>query len=298
MRLIFAAMLVIGMLVSAQSRGAENASPPQTLRVAAVQMRSTRNLDENVATTKRHISECAQQGARVVVFPECSVSGYFDNDYMKALTRLQLEKAEQAVAEACRQHGVYAIVGMPVRDGEKLYNSAIVIDPDGKVVERYHKLQLAESWPDEGDHLSVFKVDGVPASIIICHDERYPELVRLPVLAGARLVFYISHESGVDRPTKINPYRAQIQARAVENGVYVVQSNAPANRDDSGSHGQSRIIAPDGNLVGEASIYGAEVVTATLELDKATGGLAKNSVNRGPLGAWWTEGVKHVRIVE
>ncbi len=298
MRFLVASTFVIGMLVQAEGYGAEKAGPPQTLRVAAVQMRSTRNLDENVAATKRHIAECAKKGARVVVFPECSVSGYFDNDYMKAFTHRQLESAERAVAEACREHQVYAIVGMPVRDGEKLYNSAIVIDPAGKVVERYHKVQLAESWPDEGDHLSVFKVDGVPSSIIICHDERYPELVRLPVLAGARLVFYISHESGLSKPTKIDPYRAQIQARAVENGVYVVQANAPANFDGSGSHGQSRIIAPDGNIVDEATLYGQDVVIATLELDKATGRLAANSVSRGPLGDWWQQGVKHVRIVE
>jgi len=298
MRFPIALAFVIGILAGAEGYGAEKAGPPETLRVAAVQMRSTRDLEANVAATKRYIADCAKKGARVVVFPECSVSGYFDNDYMKALTQAQLESAEHAVAEACREHHVYAIVGMPVRDGEKLYNSAIVIDPAGKVVERYHKVQLAESWPDAGDHLSVFKVDGVPASIIICHDERYPELVRLPVLAGARLVFYISHESGVDRPTKINPYRAQIQARAVENGVYLVQANAPANQDGSGSHGQSRIIAPDGNIVDEATMYGADVVLATLEIDKATGRLAENSVKRGPLGDWWTEGVKRVRIVE
>lgn len=298
MRLLFASMFVIGLLAPGQSHGAEKAGSPPALCVAAVQMRSTRDLDENVAATKRYIAQCAKQGARVVVFPECSLSGYFDNDYMKSLTRRQLEDAEQAVAAACREHHVYAIVGMPVRDDKKLYNSAIVIDPEGNVVERYHKVQLAESWPDAGDHLSVFHVDGVPASIIICHDERYPELVRLPVLAGARLIFYISHESGLDRPAKINPYRAQIQARAVENGVYVVQSNAPANTDGSGSHGQSRIIAPDGNLVDEATHYGQDIVLATLALDKATGRLAENSVQRGPLGDWWTEGLKYVRIIE
>jgi predicted amidohydrolase len=276
---------------------AEPPLPPQTMRVAAVQMRSARNLEANVEATRRSIAACARQGARVVVFPECSVSGYFDSDYMKSLTAERLAAAERAVAEACREHQVYAIVGLPVRDGTKLYNSALVIDPKGRVLERYHKLQLAESWPDAGDHLSVFPIDGVLCSIIICHDERYPELVRLPVLAGSRVVFYVSHESGLDRPDKINPYRAQIQARAVENGVYVVQANAPANADGSGSHGQSRVIAPDGNLVDEADVYGEGVVLATLRLDQSTGRLAENSVRRGPLGDWWRAGVKQVRIV-
>jgi predicted amidohydrolase len=277
---------------------AEDAS--QNLRVAAVQMRSSRDLAQNIAATKKHIADCARDGARVVVFPECSVTGYFEKEFMQKFTYEQLAEAERQVAEACKEHQVYAIVGMPVRDGndQKLYNSAVVIDPRGRVIERYHKVQLAESWPVGGDHLSVFKIDGIPCSIIVCHDERYPELVRLPVLAGARVVFYVSHESGIKQEKKIDPYRAQIRARAVENTVYVVQANAPANDDTSGSHGHSRIIAPDGNIVDEASVFGEDTVAATLDLSRATRHMAKLSIERGPLGAWWQEGVKRVRMIE
>jgi len=276
-------------------------SPPPAsgaaLRVAAVQMRSTRNLDENIARTIDHLEACAKDGVRVAVFPECSVTGYFDNAFMRAFTAEQLADAEAQIAEACRRLKIYAVVGMPVRTPEKLYNSAVVIDPEGTIVERYHKVQLAESWPDGGDHLSVFRIDGVPCSIIVCHDERYPELVRLPVLAGARLVFYLSHESSLDKESKLGPYRAQIQARAVENSVFIVHANAPANKDATGSHGQSRVIAPDGNILREAPIFGEERVVETLPMDQATGRMARMSVDRGPLGDWWKEGVRQVRII-
>jgi predicted amidohydrolase len=144
----------------------------------------------------------------------------------------------------------------------------------------------------------VFRVDGVPCSIIICHDERYPELVRLPVLAGARVVFYVSHESGLRQESKLGPYRAQIQARAAENTVYVVHANAPVNDDLSGSHGQSRIVAPDGNVVHEAAMFGEEVIEADLNLDRATAANALRSLSRGPLSDWWKEGVKRVRVIE
>jgi predicted amidohydrolase len=160
------------------------------------------------------------------------------------------------------------------------------------------KIQLAESWPQPGDHLSVFKIDDVRCSVIICHDERYPELVRLPVLAGASVIFYISHESGLREEHKINPYRAQIQARAVENTVFVVQANAPANDDATGSHGQSRIIGPDGNILHEASIFDEDVLTATLDVSKATRRNAMNSLTRGPLRDWWKDGLRHVRMIE
>jgi predicted amidohydrolase len=271
--------------------------PETTLRVAAVQFRSSRDLDDNVSRIRAEILRCGGLGVRVAVFPECALTGYFEAE-ATAATAGQLASAEARIADACREAGIHAIVGSPWREGEHLFNSAIVFNAKGQVVERYHTVQLAEPWPDPGDHLAVFPIDGVPCSIIICHDERYPELVRLPVLAGARLIFYISHESGIRQEHKIGPYRAQIQARAVENTVFVVQANAPANDDLSGSHGQSRIIAPDGTILGEASMFGDEVITTDLDLDEATASNALRSLSRGPLGDWWREGVAKVRIID
>ena len=249
---------------------------------------------------RAHITEAigrlGREGVRVAVFPECALTGYFA-DVVTAVPAEALAAAERAVGAACRAAGMYAVVGTPVREGRSLFNSAVVFDPTGRVVERYHKIQLAESWPTPGDHLSVFRVDGVPCSIIVCHDERYPELVRLPVLAGARVVFYVSHESGIREEAKVGPYRAQIQARAVENSIYIVHANAPANPDATGSHGQSRVVAPDGNVVKEASLFGEETVVADLDLARATAANALNSVKRGPFGDWWREAVKRVRII-
>lgn len=271
-------------------------STPETLRVAAVQLRSTRGIESNVDRIVAQLRELGAEGVQVAVFPECAVTGYFE-DEATAATAEQLRSAERRIARACQEAGITAIVGTPYRDGEALYNSAIVIGPRGTVIERYHKVQLAEPWPTPGDHLSVFPVEGVPCSIIICHDERYPELVRLPVLAGARVIFYLSHESGIRQERKVGPYRAQIQARAVENSVFVVHANAPANDDLSGSHGQSRIIDPDGTIMVEASMFEEEAVRANLELPRASAANAMRSLSRGPLRDWWREGIDRVRIV-
>jgi len=287
-------------LAGAEQNGTESRAKPAgaVLRVAAVQMRSTRNLGDNIASIRTDLQKYKADGVRVAVFPECALSGYFDAEYMKRLTSEELVDAEAKVAATCRELDIYAIIGTASREGDRLFDSAIVIDPRGRIIERYHKLQLAENWPEAGDHLSVFPVDGVKCSIIICHDERYPELVRLPVLAGARVFFYVSHESGVRQEQKIEPYRAQIQARAMENSVYIVHANAPANVDLSGSHGQSRVIMPDGKIAQEATMFGEEIVACTLDLTRATGALARNSLKRGPLQEWWQAGVKQVRVIE
>lgn len=280
-----------------RSREAAGGASPSTLVVAAVQLRSTRDRQQNLQQIRVRLAECADRGVQVAAFPECALTGYFA-DAIQATTAGELSEAESLLAAACRELGIAAVIGSPWREGDRLYNSALVIDETGRVVERYHKVQLAESWPVGGEHLSVFRLHGVPCSVIICHDERYPELVRLPVLAGARVVFYVSHESPVTQETKLGPYRAQIQARAVENGVFIVHANAPANPDNSGSHGQSRLIAPDGNILQEAGMFTEEVLTARFELRQATAGNALRSLTRGPLGDWYRQGVERVRVIE
>lgn len=268
----------------------------RVFRVASAQMRSGRDLEANIRATISHLKQCAGKSTEVAVFPECSLAGYYE-DIVRGSSPDQIEKAIQAVAGACKEHKIAAIFGCPTWQDGKLLNSAIVINSKGVVIERYHKVQLVENWPVDGDHLSVFYLNGVPCSAIVCHDERYPELVRLPVLAGARVVFYLSHESGVKFESKIGPYRAQIQARAVENNVFIVHSNAPANTDSTGSHGQSRLIAPDGNIIKEASVYQEEVLVGAFDLSQATAQNARRSMTRGPLTKWYEEGVRQVRII-
>ena len=80
-------------------------------------MRSSRDLNANVRKIDEYLERCAEDGVKVVVFPECALTGYFDDAYMKALSAEQLADAEQQLAEACRKHRIYAIVGTPHRDG-------------------------------------------------------------------------------------------------------------------------------------------------------------------------------------
>lgn len=274
-------------------------SAPATLVVAVVQFQSGADIAENVDRHCRHIRDCAQAGAQVVVFPECSVTGY-SKDIAGFSNAGELAQAEARIADAARAAGVHAVIGIPTVHGTAVYNSAIVVGRDGHIIERYHKVQLAgERWATPGDHLSVFRILGIPCSIIICHDERYPELVRLPVLAGAQVIFYISHESGVSSPQKMGPYRAQVQARAVENNVFVAHANAPADRvTHQGSHGESRVVAPDGSILTEAHIYGEEVLRVPLDLSLATRTNALRSPGCGFLQHWWEGGTKMVRRVE
>lgn len=271
------------------------ANPTSKLSVAAIQFKPLGSVEKNTGIVINYLKQCAEQDIRVAVFQECALTGY-DKGVIKQSTEKHLLDAEKKIAEACKTLGMYAVVGTPFYDGDRKLNTALIINPDGETVARYAKIQLVggDDWAEPGEQMVVFPVDGIPCSVIICHDERYPELVRLPVLAGARVVFYISSESPVTAEHKLDPYRAQIQARADENDVFIIQANEPA----MASHGQSRIIRPDGNIIIEAGIFSDEMITAVIDTSKASGGTAKNSLRFNELKAWWEEGMKMVKVIE
>ena len=278
------------------------------LKVAAVQFRSSLDLDDNLTRIEEHLRRLSQEGVRVVALPECSVTSY-DGSAIERLSETRLLEAEAELSRMCREHGLYLVAGIPYfEDGER-YNGALVWDPRGTCIARYAKIRLAgEPWCLPGKRFVLFRVDQVVCSVIVCHDSRYPELVRLPVIAGAQVIFYISCESDITHESKLGPYRAQIQARAEENTVYLVQSNTPAvfgvqadgevGALPSGSHGESRIIAPDGNIVCEATYFKEEVLVADLDLSRASRGFALNSLGSEFLKGWWEEGLKLVPPVE
>jgi predicted amidohydrolase len=264
---------------------------PVRLKVAAVQFRSSYHLAENLPRILEHLYRLAAQGVQVAVFPECALTGY-DREAVLNATAAQLADAETVLGNACRQHRIAAIVGSVHKTANHIYNVALVIDSQGRLIERYAKVYLAgERWFTPGNHIAQFDLEGVPSTVIICHDERYPELTRLPAIDGARVVYYISHESPIELESKIAPYRAQLMARAVENNVHIVAANAPANRAGGGSHGHSRIVLPDGNILREAGIFTEETLVETLEIKP--GKLTRPL--EGALESWWRSGVEWMR---
>lgn len=257
------------------------------LRVAAVQFRSSFNIGSNCQRIVTDLKRLAAQGVKVAVFPECALTGYQKGPTVSA-SASEIESAEKAIQDTCRIAAIAVVLGSVYKVNGHAYDTAVVINSAGNIIERYGKLFLAgEQWATPGNHIAFFDLDGVPSTVMICHDERYPELVRLPAIAGARVVYYISSESPLTDEQKLRPYRAQIMARAVENGVFIVQANTPANTDSSGSHGQSRIVAPDGNVRREGSFFGEDILVDSLDIKP---GALLRPLN-GPFGGWWKQGV-------
>lgn len=277
-------------------------SPSDTrLRAAVVQFRSTSRVTENAERMIAFLREAAAQEVRVAVFPEMALTGYTKKkDFAASIDWETINEAIARICAACAELRIYAVFGAPARTDGHLYCAAYAVAPSGEIIDIYEKIYLAgEQWASPGRRLTVFPVDGVRCGTLICHDERYAPLVQLRALDGAQLFFYISCESGIHAEHKIAPYRAQIQARAVENGVYILHANTPASLEDApdmdASHGHSRIIAPDGNLLGEASVYGEEMLIRDIDLSYAKTRGLDAALSSGPLASWMKKGVRLVR---
>ena len=275
--------------------------PRRWLRVAAVQMHADENVERNVQNILDRLNTCAREKVDVAAFHEGVLFGYCDHpDFWSNLDQSRIESAERQIVRACRETGVAAVVGSTHLEDGRRYNSLLVVDGDGSARGRYGKIHLAgERWFEPSQHLPVYRLCGVLCCFLICHDIRYPELVRLPAAAGAQVCFFCSCESSVTLEHKLSAYRAMPISRATENAIYVVMANAPADPTDidraGSSHGESKIIHPDGNVMAEAGLFSDEIIIRRLDLHEASRNIAMRAVNDVTcLSGWMKEGMRLV----
>lgn len=285
---------------AAPGNAAAPGSGPAELHVAACQILTFPDTKKSAEKVCAWLETAAQKQVDVVLFPEACLCGYTcDPEYWKTANPADFQAAEEKVIAAARRLNLAAVVGTAHWEDGKVRDSVLVIDKGGQVRGRYSKTFLAEKWPTPGHTLPVWTVAGVKSCFIICHDVRYPELVRLPAVAGAQICYFSSNESGLLEEHKLSAYHAMPVSRATENSIYLVMANAPADAKNmysqSQSHGNSKIIHPDGNVLTEAGYFKETLVSAVIDLKPANRSIAKRAANEhGPVSNWLREGSKLV----
>ena len=242
------------------------------LTIAAAQMKFRAEIGENVSWITKVIRCTARTGSDVILFPECAVTGY-NCDFAK-ISRAQIEVALQTIASEARATRTCVLVGSPTFSGSKRFNSLVIFDRQGRRIFCYSKIHLTtrdKRFFSPGDILALFRIAGVPCTAIICHERRYPELVRLPVMLGAQVVFHPN--AGLDSlPVSKSKRHGRdgIVARAFENEVYYVFANSVGPQGDGlWSAGDSKIVAPDSRVLALANHRDETVIQAKIDLSLA-----------------------------
>jgi omega-amidase len=275
---------------------------PPTLQVSCVQMQWARPLEENLERTLHYIAEAKRAGSRVVLFPEANLTSYYFPTAVE-LEPLKVNEALESCQAAAAQHGIWVIVGTLRKTPDRFLNLVHVIDPTGRITHEYAKVHMAgrdeQRYCRGGDKLSLFEIDGIPCTLVICRDGRHPELYRIPAMAGAHILFHPSCSSDEIEAVcwKRTSGRAQ-QAVGPNSKMFHCVANTIGQSPDGlqTSSGQSFIREPNGIPLAEAGFYQEEMITAVLDLSRADRSYALDSLADPPfLRRHWEEMIAEVK---
>ena len=191
----------VELLIEEFSHRGTSSGIPEYLHLGAWQMLNVESLEANLDSICRGLAQAAEEGVQLLVTPETSLTGLFPRSPV-TMNPGPVAEAERRLKEFIHDlpDAPYVVVGLPVWrrvDGHEVgptrYNVCRVYDPDGEIASTHDKVHSAEDLFQHGYRLNEFDVRGVPISLHICHDTRYPELWTLPVMFGARLVLHPSN---------------------------------------------------------------------------------------------------------
>jgi N-carbamoylputrescine amidase len=251
------AFIFVAMVLLLAVMNSAEASADETIQVALIQM-NARRYDKayNLERAEKLIREAARRGAKIVCTPEAAVQGYARVDLPPntpldapriVAERAKILAAAEAIpgpatnrfADLAKELGIWIVFGMDENRVGKLFNTAVLMNPQGEIVGTYSKVHL-QNWMlasgvNHGDGFPVWEVSigGVrtKVGIEICYDIQHPEATLELALGGAEIVFNPYCTGDFSRPLLVHLY----QTRALENRVFIVRVNYGAPRNSGTS---------------------------------------------------------------
>ena len=229
------------------------------------------DLDENLRRITERLETAVANGASLVVYPECALSGYcFDT--LEEAHRSSVALDDRPISEiinACRRVDAWAIIGFLERDGERVFNSLALLSPDG-VAASYRKVHLpflgVDRFSTAGSRpFEVHDVGAIRVGMNICYDCSFPEPSRVLALAGADLIALPTNwPPGAGLTADVIP-----NARALENNVYFMSVNRVGTERGFEFIGKSKVCDPDGHDLAFANHANEEIIYADINPAKA-----------------------------
>jgi len=237
------------------------------MKVAAVQMDvKIFETERNLARVLENLERAAGEGAKLVVFPECALSGYCFTSREEAMPAAETVPGPctEKIAEAAKRLGVSAVVGMLERAGDEVYNVAAVITPQG-IQGTHRKIHLPFLGIDRFDALgdvpfTVFQAGPARIGVNICYDCSFPESGRVLKLKGAQILAIPTNW-----PVGSDTWAHIPKVRAIENHMYVVAADRVGEERGFRFAGHSQIIDVTGAVLVEAGETEETLLYADLE---------------------------------
>lgn len=233
----------------------------EKIKIAAIQMPTVADKMENVRTVKAYLEKIKDENPDFVILPEMFCCPYQTENF-PIYAEEEGGPIWQQLSAYAKQYGVYLIGGsMPEKDAEgNVYNTCYVFDREGKQIGKHRKVHLfdidvkgGQTFKESdtltaGDSDTVFDTEFGKMGVMLCFDIRFPELSRMMVNDGARIVFVPAAFNMTTGPAH---WELSFRTRALDNQIYMVGC-APARDVSAGyiSWGHSIVTDPWGRVTG------------------------------------------------
>ena len=236
----------------------------------------------NIDNQMKLVEEAAKQGVQMLCFQEIFTTPYFcaeqQTRWYDAVEKIPDGPTVTLMQDVAKQHGMVLIV--PIYEEEQTgvyYNSAAVIDADGKYLGKYRKTHIPHVAPGFWEKFyfrpgnlgyPCFDTAFARIGVYICYDRHFPEGARCLGLNGAEIIF---NPSATVAGLSEYLWKLEQPAHAVANGYFVgainrVGTEAPWNIGEF--YGQSYFCDPRGQIVAEGTRDQDELIVADLDMDK------------------------------
>ena len=254
--------------------------------IGLIQMRAVRSPELNLATALERVSKAAQRGAQIISLEELFQFPYFPQT--RSVRPFRFAEwipgpTTDAFSQLARRLKVVLIVPLFERGkAGRYYNTAVVINADGKILGRYRKMHLPN---DPGYYEKFYFATGNSGvnsvhtkygkiGVLICWDQWFPEAARLAASAGAEILFYPtaigwrSNEMVKTRHEEREAWETIQRAHAIANGIYVAAVNRVGREGKLQFWGGSFVAGPFGEVVAQASTTREEILIAECDLTR------------------------------
>ena len=231
----------------------------EKIKIAAIQMSTVADKMENVRTVKTYLEKIKDENPDFVILPEMFCCPYQTENF-PIYAEKEGGPVWQQLSGYAKQYGIYLIGGsMPEKDAEgNVYNTSYIFDREGKQIGKHRKVHLfdidikgGQTFKESdtltaGDSDTVFDTEFGKMGVMLCFDIRFPELSRMMVNDGARIVFVPAAFNMTTGPAH---WELSFRTRALDNQIYMVGC-APARDVSAGyiSWGHSIVTDPWGRV--------------------------------------------------
>lgn len=242
------------------------------LKIAACQIDiELGDLETNFRRLLDTYSSAAKQGAMLVAFPECSLSGYCFNSIEEAIESAIDSTTDRwkELLQLTEQFKAYCVCGFLERDGTSVFNSAGILGPGGyfQKYRKVHTLVLGvDRFVSPGNlGFPVFDLPIGRLGVNICYDQRFPESARSLMLDGAQLIVVPTNEPiGASKVCDV-----LTRARAYENHVYYLWVNRVGEERGTKFMGATQLISPEGEVLFRLGTDETKIKFAEIDLSIA-----------------------------